>query len=190
MTDEIERWSPFKSWLYSLFNSNPKSNTAAVDYAGLTPQDRILDIGCGPGAALEQAAATGASVCGVDPSASMVERAALRVPAADVRVGSAEELPFADGAFTVAINVSSFHHWADREAGLVEALRVLQPGGRLHIVEGALRDGKDGHGLDRRDAEILASKLDELGYTESNVDLVKTGWRHEYFVITGVSPDQ
>ncbi|HUG31301.1 MAG TPA: class I SAM-dependent methyltransferase [Acidimicrobiia bacterium] len=187
--DEIERWSPFKVWLYSLLNRNPKSNHAAVELASLSGKDRFLDVGCGLGAALEQAVACGAEVAGVDPSPSMVARASRRVPQADVRVGSAEEIPFPDHYFTVVINVSSFHHWADKEAGLKEVLRVLAPGGRLHIVEGALRK-KNGHGLSSDSAQELAGRLLKLGYAETKVDSMKPGWWHRYMVVTGIVTSQ
>jgi ubiquinone/menaquinone biosynthesis C-methylase UbiE len=186
--DEIERWSPLKVWVYSLFSRNPKSNRSAVDLANLGKEDRFLDIGCGPGAALEYAFETGAEVVGVDPSPAMVARAQRRVPGVEVRVGSAEQLPFPDGHFTVVINVLSFHHWADREAGLREILRVLAPGGRLHVVEGALRDGKDGHGLNRTDAELLTNRLLELGYAETATSEITPGRRSRYVVVTGVAP--
>ncbi len=183
---DIERWSPIRAALYTLFSRNPKSNRAAVERAHLTTDDRFLDVGCGPGAALAHAAAAGASlVAGVDPSPSMVERAARRVPSADVRVGSAEEIPFPDDAFTVVINVLSFHHWADRDAGLREIIRVLAPGGRLHIVEGALRAGKDGHGLNPTDAELVAARLAELGCAETEVDIMRPGRRFRYVVVSG-----
>lgn len=77
---EVERWSSLKVWLFSLFNRTPKSNLAAVERISLTASDRFLDLGCGLGAALEHAAATGAYVAGVDPSPAMAERAAQRVP--------------------------------------------------------------------------------------------------------------
>lgn len=188
--DEVERWSPLKVWLYSLFNRSPKSNRAAVELASLAAGDRFLDVGCGPGAALEHAATTGAEVAGIDPSPSMVSRASKRVPVAEVRVGSAEAIPFPDDSFTVVINVASFHHWADREAGLREVLRVLAPGGRLHIVEGLIKEGKDGHGLDPTDAQLLANKLLELGYADSETDSMKTGWRHRYMVVTAKAPSE
>lgn len=187
-TEEVERWSPLRAWLYALVNRTPKSNLAVVELASLTTDDRFLDVGCGPGAALEYAAATGAQIAGVDPSPSMVDRASKRIPTADVRVGSAEELPFPDNYFTVVANVASFHHWADREAGLREILRVLTPGGRLHIVEGMIKEGKDGHGLDPTDVESLCARLLELGYADTVVDNVKTGWRHGYHVVTGIAP--
>jgi ubiquinone/menaquinone biosynthesis C-methylase UbiE len=187
-TEEVERWSPLKVWIYSLINRNPESNVAIVQLAALTAADRFLDIGCGPGAALEHAAASGATVAGVDPSPSMVERASKRVPDADVRVASAEGLPFPDDHFTVVVNVASFHHWADRDGGLREILRVLAPGGRLHLMEGVIKDGKDGHGLNSGDLESLQARFLELGYVSATVDTVKTGWRHRYYVVTGVAP--
>lgn len=187
-TEEIERWSRLEAWFYSLFNRNPKSNTAIVEHASPGVDDRFLDVGCGPGAALEHAAATGAQVAGVDPSPSMVSRASKRVPTADVRVGSAEDLPFPDDHFTVVVNVASFHHWADRDAGLREILRVLTPGGRLHIMEGMIEAGKDGHGLAPSDVESLKARLLELGYADTTVDTVKTGWRYRYYVVTAIAP--
>jgi predicted TPR repeat methyltransferase len=72
---DVEHWSGFKVWLFSLFNKTPESNLAAVDWMALGPEDRFLDLGCGLGAPQERAVATGASLAGVDPSPSMVERA-------------------------------------------------------------------------------------------------------------------
>jgi len=187
-TEEVERWSPLRAWFYSLVNRNPDSNIVIVELASLTADDRFLDVGCGPGAALEHAAATGAKVAGVDPSPSMVDRASKRVPTADVQVASAEELPFPDDHFTVVVNVASFHHWADRDAGLREILRVLAPGGRLHVMEGMIKEGKDGHGLNPGDLESLKARFIEVGYAEASADTVRTGWRHSYYVVTGVAP--
>ncbi|MGF1618620.1 MAG: hypothetical protein ACFCU2_12575, partial [Acidimicrobiia bacterium] len=56
-TAEIEQWSGLKAWAYSLIQGKPKNNNALVEFAGVGPGDRVLDIGCGPGAALEGAVA-------------------------------------------------------------------------------------------------------------------------------------
>jgi SAM-dependent methyltransferase len=183
---DIERWSPFKVWLFGLFNKTPESNLAIIDRIGLDADDRFLDVGCGLGAAMERAAATGAQVFGVDPSPAMVEKAASRVPGADVRVGSAESIPYPDDHFTVVINVSSYHHWAEPQAGLREILRVLAPGGRLYVVEGKLK-GRRKHGLTPVGADDLAASLLDLGYEESSVDLLDIG-RHGYLVVGAQKP--
>lgn len=189
MADEnIERWSPLKAWMYSLLHKKPKSNLAIVDRLDLGPDDSFLDVGCGPGAALERASLTGATVAGVDPSEAMVKRAGARVPGAEVKVGSAENLPFDDNRFTAAVNVSSFHHWADREAGLREMLRVLASGGQIHVVEGKLRDGKDGHGLSSREAGLIGEKLVEIGFIDPKIEELKTGWFHNYLVVSAEKP--
>jgi ubiquinone/menaquinone biosynthesis C-methylase UbiE len=179
---DVERWSGLKVWLFSLFNKTPESNLAAVDRLALGPKDRFLDLGCGLGAALERAAATGASIAGVDPSPSMVERAAQRVPRADVRLGSAESIPFEDDEFTAALSISTYHHWADAVAGLKEANRVLARGGRLLIVERKLKRGT-GHGLDEAGGSDLAQLLESNGYVSVEVETMKAG-RAEYLAVS------
>jgi ubiquinone/menaquinone biosynthesis C-methylase UbiE len=187
-TDQIERWSAFRAWLYSLFYRTPKSNLAVVEFAELTANDVLLDIGCGPGAALEHADPIGADVAGVDPSPSMVDRASQRVPQAEVKVGSAESIPFPDDRFTVVISVSSYHHWADQEAGLKEIIRVLTPGGRLVVAERKhKRDA--GHGMNAQRADELASTLLRIGYADTGVDAIRAG-RSEYLVVSGKTPNQ
>lgn len=161
--DDIERWSGFKVWLYSLFSKNPKANEAAVVRLGLTSDDRLLDIGCGLGDALRSARRTGAAVAGIDPSPAMVERAAEAVPGATVKVGSAEDIPFPNDDFTAAIAVATLHHWADSKRGFDEIARVLAPGGRLLIVEKKVGP-KGGHGLDEAGANSVAAELVQRGF--------------------------
>lgn len=177
---EVERWGKFKVWLYSLFR-RPAGNLAAVDWLELGPGDRFLDIGCGLGTALEAAVAAGAEAAGVDPSPGMVERSRLLVPTADVRLGSAEELPFPDSSFTAVLSIATFHHWSNQEGGLAELARVLTPGGRALIVEGILGKGH-GHGLDQAGAERVVGILEGLGLRASAAPR-KVG-RAEYLVIT------
>ncbi len=185
-TPEVEKWSGLKSWAFSLVQGNAKRNKGLVEFAGIGPGDRVLDIGCGPGAALEAAVAAGAdSVSGVDPSPSMVARASKRVPSAVVKEGSVESLPFDDGEFTAVWSIATFHHWANREGGLKEMLRVVKPGGAFYIVEGELKPRKtDGHGLTRNDAEIAALKIIDDFAVPARVEELKAG-RDAYLVIFG-----
>jgi ubiquinone/menaquinone biosynthesis C-methylase UbiE len=185
-TPDVEHWSSFKVWLFSVFARNPKSNITAVDSIAPGPDDHFLDLGCGLGAALERASATGARVAGVDPSPAMVRRAVKRVPHAEVKPGSAEEIPFPDDTFTVVASISSYHHWTDPDAGLKETLRVCAPGGRLYIVERRLKRNS-GHGLSDRGATDLSEKLLELGHASSSVDPLAVG-QSRYLVVTGAAP--
>jgi SAM-dependent methyltransferase/alkylhydroperoxidase family enzyme len=94
--------------------------------------DRLLDIACGSGLALELARLRGATVSGIDASARLVEVARDRLPGADVRVGDMAALPWADHSFDV---VTSFRGlWATTREALGEARRVLRPGGRFSLT--------------------------------------------------------
>lgn len=185
-TGEIERWSAPKVWLFSLFNRDPKSNRVAIEHLAPGPGDRVLDLGCGLGAALAAAQNAGAEVAGIDPSPSMVERAKSRLPGAEIVVGSAEKIPFPDDSFTGAVAIATYHHWADHSAGLAEARRVLAPGGRLLIVEGKLKRSK-GHGLHPDEAEGLAARLGRLGFEDAAVVHLRAG-RHRYVGVSAIKP--
>lgn len=152
--------------LYALFNRNPKSNRIVVDSLGLTPEDRVLEVGCGPGAATELAARRiGADrVAAVDPSSTFVDMVRKRVPGADIRIGSATDIPFDDGTFTVIWSIASMHHWPEREPGLAAQTAKLAPGGRLVIAERLL--DKPGHGITAALTAEVTSYLESLGHAQ------------------------
>lgn len=98
---------------------------------GVGPGTALLDIACGSGLAVRLADGTGAMVAGIDAAVDLVAVAHARTPTADVRVGSMYELPWDDGSFDTAVSVNGI--WGGCEAALVEAHRVLKPGGMLGI---------------------------------------------------------
>jgi SAM-dependent methyltransferase len=152
--------------IYRLFNRDPESNRIVVDLLGLTPDDRVLEIGCGPGAAIEHAARRiGADrVAAVEPSATFVDMARKRVPGADIRVGSATDIPFDDGSFDVIWSIASMHHWPERDPGLAAQSAKLAPGGRLVVAERLL--DKPGHGITPEQTKDVVAYLEGLGHDE------------------------
>ena len=102
-----------------------------ADLAGVRPGDRVLDVGCGPGAlTAELVTRLGPdAVAAVDPSEPFVAAARQRHPGVDVRRASAEQLPFVDDSFDVAIAQLVVHFMADPVAGLAEMARVTRPDG-------------------------------------------------------------
>jgi SAM-dependent methyltransferase len=102
-----------------------------ADLAGVRPGQRVLDVGCGPGAlTAELVTRLGADgVAAVDPSEPFVAAVRQRYPGVDVRRASAEHLPFADDSFDVAIAQLVVHFMADPVAGLAEMARVTRRDG-------------------------------------------------------------
>src|SRR5262245_35760176 len=93
-----------------------------ADLAGVEAGQRVVDVGCGPGALTTELVARvgAASVSAVDPSASFVETARERHPGVDVQRAAAEELPFSDGQFDAALAQLVVHFMTDPVAGLGE----------------------------------------------------------------------
>jgi SAM-dependent methyltransferase len=116
-----------------------------ADFAGVDRGQRALDVGCGPGALTgELVARLGAdAVAAVDPSEPFVVAARERHPGVDVRLASAEELPFPDSEFDVALAQLVVHFMADPLAGLREMARVTRPGG---VVVACVWDHAGGRG--------------------------------------------
>jgi SAM-dependent methyltransferase len=98
---------------------------------GLAPGTQLLDIACGSGLAVRVADGMGATVAGIDASAELVSVARARTPGADLRLGSMFDLPWADGSFDAAVSINGI--WGGCEPALVEAFRVLRPGGLIGI---------------------------------------------------------
>ena len=104
-----------------------------ADLAGVGPGQRLLDVGCGPGAlTAELARRAGAeAVRGVEPSRSFAAAVQERLPGADIQVGKAEDLPFEAGTFDAALAQLVVHFMTDPVRGLQEMRRVTRPGGTV-----------------------------------------------------------
>lgn len=99
---------------------------------GLSEGDRLLDVACGAGLAIELARARGATCAGIDASERLVAVARHRSPEADIRVGDMHELPWDDDAFDAATSFRGV--WGTTPDALHEIRRVLRPGGQFAMT--------------------------------------------------------
>jgi SAM-dependent methyltransferase len=87
---------------------------------------RVLELGCGTGKWLSELERRGFRVAGIDPSAEMLRRCPSL---GDLRIGHAEQLPWPAGSFDLVLCVNALHHFRSPRHAIVEAHRVLRPGG-------------------------------------------------------------
>jgi SAM-dependent methyltransferase len=100
---------------------------------GVAAGERVVDVGCGTGALTSVLAALVGPdhVAAADPSEPFVAQCRANVPGADVRVGPAEGLPFADRSFDRALAQLVFHFVDDPAAAAGEMMRVTRDGGTV-----------------------------------------------------------
>ncbi len=106
-----------------------------LDLCGDVRGQRILDIGCGEGRFCRMLAERGAIVTGIDPITAMVQTARDRGGPSDtyIRTG-AEQLPFADASFDLAVSYITLVDIFDYASAIREAARVLRPDGRFVVA--------------------------------------------------------
>lgn len=114
-----------------------RRGTFFVEYSGLRPGLRALELGCGTGLFLELTAPSGASIDGVDLSIELLSQAQRRFPRGGnvhLLCGNVERLPYPDGSFDVVYGSSVLHH-LNLAPALQEVHRVVKPGGRIVFAE-------------------------------------------------------
>jgi len=112
--------------------SNCREYVAVHHRLGVNAGDRLLDVACGSGLAIELARLRGASCSGIDASARLVAVARDRNPECDIKVGDMHALPWESASFDV---VTSFRGiWGTTPHAVAEIHRVLRPGGRAGIT--------------------------------------------------------
>jgi SAM-dependent methyltransferase len=164
-----------------------------VDLADPKPGERLLDVGCGTGAAARYAAdllPEQNAVAAIDLNAGMVAHARTLDPtgAVDWREGDIMALPFDDGTFHNIIGNQLLQFLPDRGGALVEIQRVMTPDGRaifgvycsldLCPAHGAVANALEKHDVDPAgiqnpysfgDPMILGDVLADAGFRDVSV---------------------
>ena len=135
----------------------------------------LIDLGCGSGYWLPGYAAEAGTVIGVEPDPALLALAAARDRRAQVRPGSAEQIPLPAASADV-VHARFAYFWPPRcEAGLAEVMRVLRPGGTLVVVDNDQRAGQ------------FAGLLRAAAYTAlGQADVTDAWWAARGAVRTGV----
>jgi SAM-dependent methyltransferase len=164
-------------WVMATRGSNRKRNRWAVDLLDVRPDDRVLEIGFGPGVAIAELArrAPRGLVCGIDHSEVMVRQATRRNAAAvgagrvDLRLGSVARLPDDVEPFDKVLAVNNAMMWDDPAQRLRDLRALMRPGGRIAIALQPRGPGTSGETADRAAVEI-SEQLTTAGFSDLGVE--------------------
>jgi demethylmenaquinone methyltransferase/2-methoxy-6-polyprenyl-1,4-benzoquinol methylase len=116
---------------------NEQMRDEAIGWLDLSPEDRVLDIGCGTGFATEGLLNEVETVYGLDQSAHQLEKAFAKFGtdgAVKFHRGDAERLPFKDDTFDAVWSSGSIEYWPNPVDAIEECRRVGKPGAKVLIV--------------------------------------------------------
>jgi ubiquinone/menaquinone biosynthesis C-methylase UbiE len=144
------------------------------------PNDRLLEIGFGPGFAVELASkmASNGFVAGVDHSEVMLRQANRRNAAAvrngkvELRFGSVSNLPKFSKPFDKIYTINSIHFWSDPLECLKQLRELLKPGGRIAItIQPRSRVSSDE--TTERIGKEIAEQLERVGFSSVQLEIRK-----------------
>lgn len=147
------------------------------------PTDRVLEVGFGPGVAIQLLAAqvNVGLVAGVDYSPTMVAQArrrnaqAIKNGRVDLRDGEATKLPFADASFDKVLSIHTLYFWSQPMDALTELRRVLKPGGTLTLTFMPREYWPSGETAEHIDGVYtgpeVAQLMLEAGFSQARVEL-------------------
>jgi SAM-dependent methyltransferase len=165
--------------------SNCREYVAVHSHLGIGRGDRLLDVACGSGLAIELARARGATCAGIDASHRLVEVARDRSPEADIRVGDMNDLPWDDASFDMATSFRGI--WGTTPGALEDVRRVLRPGGKVAMtVWGDVRKSSGAWMF----APFLWAEAEKVDNQAQMVSLGRPGVGEQFLTDAGFAPEQ
>jgi ubiquinone/menaquinone biosynthesis C-methylase UbiE len=162
--------------------SNRRRNAWAVSLLDVQRDDRVLELGFGPGLAIREVSRIAAEgyVCGIDHSELMVRWArrrnadGIRRGVVDLRLGSVDELPAFDALFDKILAVNAMLFWSESDpvARLAELRRLLRPGGLIAVVYQPRGPGATDETSAARGREIAATLI-RAGFSEVRLETMR-----------------
>lgn len=139
--------------LIRFFIREKKFKNQLIQYANITPNSTVLDLGCGTGtlALMIKQACPQAQVVGLDgdPEILAIARQKIDRAGADISLDEAMsfDMPYPDREFDRVLTTLMLHHLSpeNKWRTFTEVFRVLAPGGELHIADFATPHGQLGH---------------------------------------------
>jgi ubiquinone/menaquinone biosynthesis C-methylase UbiE len=167
---------------YSMAWTHRARNRWTLSLLDLQVSDRVLEIGCGPGAAIHDIAkvVTSGFVAGIDPSEVMVRQAsrrnrdAIRQRRVEVQLASMSAVPYADHSFDKVFGTNSIQFSRALLSDLSEVRRLLRPGGLAAFsIQPMWRGGTVAAA--REIVRNLTSAMGEAGFVNCRVE-EKPAW--------------
>lgn len=147
----------------------PRLHRALIRQADLRSGQRVLEIGCGTGN-LSALAAPHVDLIATDPDPKALARARRKVKGARFEQAYAQELPYPDEAFDMALSALMLHHLTHQTKieGFAELFRVLKPNGAVHVVD-IISHGTRAHGSKPHFGDDLVTLLADAGFEAREV---------------------
>lgn len=101
----------------------------------ITPDSKVLEVGCGTGVFTEMLKTLCKSIVSTDIAEKMIIEAKKRNPDVNFKVADIEKLPFQDGEFDVVIGINSFSYVPNKDRGIKEVYRVLNKRGKFLLID-------------------------------------------------------
>ena len=173
-------WGHAAGLLMAHRTSNRRRNAWAVSLLDVRPEDRVLELGFGPGLAIRELSRIAAEgyVCGIDHSELMLRWArrrnadGLRRGVVDLRLGSVDELPAFDALFDKILAVNTMVFGSEPVACLAELRRLLRPGGLIAVAHQPRGPGATDETSAAKGREIAAA-LDRAGFSEVRLETMR-----------------